>query len=120
MQRGRWQLRHDKFSVISMNQLFARSVLPIQCRFLPRQRPRQWFETNLSQDCRNSSSRSPLAGEQSDTLGLLRLIDSKSRHRRIKSQRLHERVAATNHLSHWSRVGHLDLTAPQTSDQKYL
>ena len=33
------------------------------------------------------SSRSLLAGEQSDTLGLLRLSDRKSRHRRIKKQR---------------------------------
>ena len=33
------------------------------------------------------SSRSLLAGEQSDTLGLLRLNDRKSRHRRIKKQR---------------------------------
>ena len=41
------------------------------------------------------SSRSLLAGEQSDTLGLLRLNDRKSRHRRITKQRCYERLAAT-------------------------
>jgi hypothetical protein len=40
-----------------------------------------------------------LAGEQSDTLGLLRLNDRKSRHRRIKKQRRYERLAATSQLS---------------------
>eukprot|EP00399_MALV-I-05_sp_L67-4_P000052 gene53-biopygen221 len=44
-------------------------------------------------------SRSLLAGEQSDTLGLLRLNDRKSRHRRIKKQRRYERLAATSQLS---------------------
>ena len=48
------------------------------------------------------SSRSLLAGEQSDTLGLLRLNDRKSRHRRIKKQRRYERLAATSQLSLWS------------------
>ena len=47
------------------------------------------------------SSRSLLAGEQSDTLGLLRLNDRKSRHRRIKKQRRYERLAATSQLSLW-------------------
>ena len=47
------------------------------------------------------SSRSLLAGEQSDTLGLLHLNDRKSRHRRIKKQRRYERLAATSQLSLW-------------------
>jgi hypothetical protein len=42
-----------------------------------------------------------LAGEQSDTLGHLRLNDRKSRHRRIKKQRRYERLAATSQLSLW-------------------
>jgi hypothetical protein len=42
-----------------------------------------------------------LAGEQSDTLGLLRLNDRKSRHRRIKKQRRYERLAATSQLPLW-------------------
>ena len=41
------------------------------------------------------------AGEQSDTFGLLRLNDRKSRHRRIKKQRRYERLAATSQLSLW-------------------
>ena len=36
------------------------------------------------------SLRSLLAGEQSDTLGLLRLNDMKNRHRRIKKQRRYD------------------------------
>ena len=39
------------------------------------------------------------AGAQSDTLGLLRRNDRKSRHRRIKKQRRYERLAATKQLS---------------------
>ena len=97
--------------------IFSDKHLPTFCsncpflykrRLLSQHRARQWSESNLSQICRNSSSRSLLTGELPDTLGLLRLIDSKSLHRRIKSQRRLERVAATNHLSLWSR-------APQTS-----
>ena len=47
------------------------------------------------------SSRSLLAGEQSDTLGLLRLFDGKSRHRRIKKQRRYERLAITSRWTGW-------------------
>jgi hypothetical protein len=42
------------------------------------------------------SSRSLLAGEQSDALSLLRDNDRKSRHRRIKKRRRYERLAATS------------------------
>ena len=52
-------------------------------------------------DLRKASSRSLLAGEQADTLGLLRLNDRESRHRRIKKQRRYERLAATSQLSLW-------------------
>jgi len=47
------------------------------------------------------SSRSLLAGDQSDTLGLLRHNDRKSRHRRINKQRRYERWAATCQSSLW-------------------
>ena len=40
-------------------------------------------------------------GEQSDTLGLLRLNDRKCRHLRIKKQQRYERLAATSQLSLW-------------------
>ena len=39
------------------------------------------------------------AGVQSETLGLPRLKDRKSRHRRIKQQGRYERLAATSQLS---------------------
>ena len=66
------------------------------------------------------SSRSLLAGEQSDTLGLLRLNDRKSRHRRIKKQRCYERLAATSRLSLHPRIFALPLestTRPTTKTE---
>ena len=50
------------------------------------------------------SSRSLLAGEQSDTIRILLLNDRKSRHRRIKKLRRYERLAATSQLSLWSNL----------------
>ena len=98
MQRGRWQLRNDEISSDKHARTFCTKCSSYTNVDYFSQHDSDLVsgvKLNLSQDCRNSSSRSLLAGEPSDTLGLLRLIDSKSRHRRIKSQRLHEHVAAT-------------------------
>jgi len=40
-------------------------------------------------------------GEQANFSSHLRLVDRKSRHRRIKKQRRSERLAATSQLSLW-------------------
>ena len=47
-------------------------------------------------------------GEQSDTLGLLRLHDRKSRHRRIKKQRGYERLTKSTQVLRLLRLTILD------------
>lgn len=84
-------------------------------RLLSQHQDHQLNKTNLFRDSLNPAHGSLLAGEQSDTLVLLRLYDRKSRiEEPNKKQCRHEGVSPTSKFVCWQLLWHLSLKAIQT------